>query len=49
MPWLSGERTGCGLNPALGAVGIALSVVGGRKMQHGRALRYSLNRVTVHF
>ncbi len=39
----------CTLNVALGIAGTALTVVGAKKLEHGRTLSYSLNRVAVHF
>jgi hypothetical protein len=39
----------CTLNVALGVAGVALTVAGAKKLQHGRALHYSLNSVAVRF
>lgn len=39
----------CTLNVALGVAGAALTVVGAKKLERGRALHYSLNGVAVRF
>jgi hypothetical protein len=39
----------CSLNVALGAAGIAMTVVGAKKLEKGRALHYSLNSLAVRF
>ena len=39
----------CSLNVALGAAGIALTVVGAKKLEKGRAVHYTLNGLAVRF